>query len=946
MGEPPRGTVTFLFTDLEGSSRLWQDHPAAMGEALTRHDEILRRVIEERRGYLFKATGDGVYAAFERATDAVGAALAAQVALTAELWKVGALAVRMALHAGAAEEREGDYHGPALNRCARLLDAAHGGQVLLSLAAEELVREEPLPEGATLRDLGQHRLRDLAHPEHVFELLHPKLEGEFPPLRSLEVHPHNLPVQLTSFIGRERELTEIRKRLGETRLLTLVGVGGSGKTRLALQVAGEALGEYPDGAWLVELAPLTDAELVPQTVATALGVKEQPGRSFRNALLDALRSKRPLVLLDNCEHLIQACAALAEELLQGSPDLVILATSREGLGVGGEVLWQVPSLGLPQSSLPPAEAIAEDALRLFADRASAVRPDFQVNAENSGDVIEICRRLDGMPLAIELAAARVKVLPVSEIASRLHDRFRLLTGGRRTALPRQQTLEAAVGWSYELLDEPERKLFIRLSVFAGGFTLSAAEVVCAGEGIEVAAVLDLLSHLVDKSLVVAEESRYRLLETLRQYGEQKLAGSGEAEAVRDRHRNFFLALAEEAEPHLRSPEADQWVERLEREHDNLRAALEWSLESGQADALQRHVVPLSRFWEHNDYHTEGREWLEKALAQEAWASSRLRAYALLGLVVFVRTYDYRRAEEMAGEALDLLREAEDASGTAEALSALADAVWYRDDFQRAAELAGESLALFRRLDDEWGISESLTQLARAKRDQGDSGRALELFEEAVQLAPSLSEARIINVLMHLAVVVWYEGDPQRATELLEEAMALSRKKHRKWEMAHVLRRLGEVEASSGRHAQALPHLEESLPLLHEIGDKHCAALALTTLGSAWSRQGDRPRATGLLHEALLLNQDLGAKGAIAGSLSALAELAAADEASERAAQLLGSADALRRSVGSPLPPPEAREYEYQIAAVRAELGPEAFSVAWEKGRAMSEEEAVSYAVSA
>ena len=673
-------------------------------------------------------------------------------------------------------------------------------------------------------------------------------------------------------------------------------------------------------------------------------MKEQPGRSFRDALLDALRSKRPLVLLDNCEHLIQACAALAEELLQGCPGLVILATSREGLGVGGEVLWQVPSLGLPQSSLPPAEAIAEDALRLFADRAGAVRPDFQVNAENSEHVIEICRRLDGMPLAIELAAARVKVLPVSEIASRLQDRFRLLTGGRRTALPRQQTLEAAVGWSYELLDAPERNLFIRLSVFAGGFTLSAAEVVCAGEGIEVAAVLDLLSHLVDKSLVVAEESRYRLLETLRQYGKEKLAGSGEAEAVRDRHRNFFLALAEEAEPHLRGPEADEWLDRLEQEHDNLRAALEWSLESGQAEALQRHVVALSRFWEQNDYHTEGREWLEKALAQESWTSSRLRAYALVGLVLFVRTHDYRRAEELAGEALELLREAEDAWGTAVALDALADAVWYRDDFARAAELAQESLALFRRLEDPCGIADSLIELARSKRDQGDARKAVGLLEEALQLAGSVPETRVINILMQLAVVVWYEGDPQRATELLEEGLALSRKKQRKWEAGHVLRRLGEVTVSGGRHAEALSYLEESLPVFEEIGDQHCAALALTNMGLAWSRQGDRPRATEILREAFLRNQELGAKGAIAGSLAALAELAAADGDGVRAARLLGAADALRQSIGSPLPPPEAREYEYQVAAVRTELGPEAFSAAWEKGRTMNEEETASYAL--
>lgn len=498
---------TFLFTDIEGSTKLWEAHPEAMRPLLARHDAILRKVIEENRGRVVKQVGDSFHAVFSRPADAVKAVVAAQSSLLKENWSdVGPIKVRMAVHTGEADERDGDYFGAALNRCSRMLTAGHGGQTLLSTATHELLRDS-VPPGVTLKDLGEHRLKDLIRQEHIYQVCHPDLPAEFPPLRSLASFTHNLPVQMTSFVGREKEINEIKDLLKVTRLFTLAGSGGVGKTRLSLQVGAELLDKYPDGVWQVELAALSDPSLVPQAVAAALGLREEPRRTLTDTLADALRSKKSLLIFDNCEHLVEACARLADALLKVGPNLRIIATSREGLRLVGEVVWRVPSLSVPDPLKgPAAESLTQyESVRLFVDRGAAVKPGFRVTPQNGPAVAQICWRLDGIPLAIELAAARVNVLSPEQISDRLNDRFRLLTGGSRTALPRHQTLQAAVEWSYDLLSEKEKKLFDRLSVFSGGFTMEAAEEVCSGDGVEKSEVLDLLTHLTEKSLVVAEE---------------------------------------------------------------------------------------------------------------------------------------------------------------------------------------------------------------------------------------------------------------------------------------------------------------------------------------------------------------------------------------------------------------------------------------------------------
>jgi predicted ATPase/class 3 adenylate cyclase len=746
----PSGTITFLFTDIEGSTRLWEQQPEAMREALARHDGLLRHALTASGGHIFKTVGDQFCAAFSTTAEALGAALAAQQALLNEPWpELGPLRVRMALHTGAAELRDADYFGPAVNRVARLLALAHGGQILLSHASYELVRDT-LSEDAALRDLGLYRLKDLQRPEQVYQLLHPSLVPDFPPLNSLDAHPHNLPLQLTRFIGREAEMAAVKELLGRTgsgppadlrempaigngrptrsdtgwartpevgngdgpRLLTLTGAGGCGKTRLALQAAADLVEQYPDGVWLVELAALADPLLVPQAVATTFRLREEPGRPHLESLVAALRSRSLLLLLDNCEHVVTACAQLSTALLRECPRLQILATSREALRVGGETVWRVPSLSLPDlptlsaphapdgsasTVAPPGLASAREpradpgnvadaftqseAVRLFIDRALSNEPEFEVTNENAPWVAQICRQLEGIPLAIELAAARVKVLSVEQIAVRLDDRFRLLTGGSREALPRQQTLRAAMDWSHELLSQEERILLRRLSVFAGGFTLAAAETVCAGPALHVSHIVELIGKLVDRSLVVVEttnvpesrhsgvpgetsarpenpnnqppenpdaEPRYRLLETVRQYAAGHLWEEGETPLFRQRHRDWFLELGEQAEAALAGPQQEEWLARLEQEHDNLRAALDRSLERGVAEGGKRWLGALAeRWWVRGSLRTALRGWaigddtalgLRLAGALEPfwlrrgyWAEGRERLTALLAL---------------------------------------------------------------------------------------------------------------------------------------------------------------------------------------------------------------------------------------------------------------------------------------------------------------------------
>src|SRR5829696_5818973 len=606
-----------------------------MRTALARHDEIIRRSIEVNGGYVFKTVGDAFCAAFPTALDALESALAAQRALLSEPWggEIDSLRSRMALHTGTAEERNGDYFGPTLNRVARLLSTGHGGQVLLSLPTQELVRDQ-LPTGTWLRDLGERRLKDLSRPERIFQLTTPELLAEFPPLRTLESSPNNLPLQHTPLIGREREVEEVCARLRSpgVRLLTLTGPGGAGKTRVGLQAAAELLMEFEDGIFFVALAAIADPALVASTIARTLGLTDgaQPPEEL---LKGYLHDRQTLLVLDNLEQVLEA-APLLDELLSAAPNLKILATSRTPLRIYGEHEFPVPPLSLPDpGSLPPVEHLTQyGGVGLFVERARVVKPDFALTEENAPAVVEICARLDGLPLAIELAAARTKLLPPRAMLDRLGDRLKLLTGGARNLPQRQRTLRSAIEWSYGLLDAGEMTLFSRLAVFSGGCTLEAMEAICDAESELPMDILEGTSSLMDKSLLRQEEGaegepRFVMLETIHEYGRERLNKSGEAEEIRRLHAEYFLALAELGESKLRGPEEAKWLECLEIEHDNMRDALSRALDAVEAELALRLAGALWRFWWMRGYYDEGRRWLEAALAKDGRASAA-RAKAL------------------------------------------------------------------------------------------------------------------------------------------------------------------------------------------------------------------------------------------------------------------------------------------------------------------------------
>ncbi len=728
----PSGTVTLLLADVEGSTRLWETQPEEMTAAVARLNRAVSDIIAAHAGVrpVEQGEGDSFVAAFARASDAVACALGLQRAPLAPI------RLRIGVHTGEIQLRDdANYIGPTINRTARLRDLAHGGQTVLSGATEPLVLDR-LPEGAWLTDLGTHPLRDLPRPERVVQLCHPDLPNEFPPLRvSRAVVSTHLPVQLTSFVGREAELTQVRQLLADNRLVSLTGAGGVGKTWLAVQIAAHMAGEFGDGVRYVDLAPITHPGVVPVAVARALGLPDQPGRSTMDTLLRFLRDRQLLIVLDNCEHLLDACAELIVALLGAAPGLTLLATSREPIGLTSEATWRVPSLSL-----------ADEAVELFADRARLAQTGFTVTDDNAAVAAEICRRLDGVPLAIELAAARVRALSLAEILDGLHDRFRLLTGGARTAVRRQQTLRASVDWSHALLSEPERVVFCRLAVFLGGFDLDAAQAVAGGGDMQRFQVLDLLTLLVDKSLVVAENTggrtRYRMLETVRQYALEKLGESGEGDAVRTRHRDHYTSMA----ALLDAPagrDYEQRIEQAETEIDNLRAAFGWSRENSDNELALALASSLQPLWAGRGRLREGLAWFDAALADldahHPGVAPAVRARALADQALLAYVAIAADSRDQAQQALAIAREVDDPALLARALTACCLIAVFTDPEVARAYFA-EAIGLVRALDDRWRLSELLAwQALGAAVVTGDpiAGRAA--AEEGRDLADAIGD---------------------------------------------------------------------------------------------------------------------------------------------------------------------------------------------------------------
>ncbi|OFX28072.1 MAG: hypothetical protein A2Z07_05320 [Armatimonadetes bacterium RBG_16_67_12] len=953
MGSVPTGTVTFLFTDIEGSTPLLEHlGDEAYARLLAEHRRLLREAFAAAHGHEVETQGDGFLVAFQSARDAVASALNAQRALAAYPWPDGAaFRVRMGLHTGEPQVSAGGYTGLDLHRVARICQAGWGGQILLSQATRDLIAGG-LPEGAGLADLGARRLRGVHHEERMYQLLHADLPADFPPLRTLDSLPNNLPRQLTSFIGRAREMDEVEQLLSANRLVTLTGSGGCGKTRLAVQVAGDRADVYPDGVWLVELAPLSEPVLVPQATASALRVREQPGRPLLVTLAEHLQMKHALVVLDNCEHLVGACAHLAETLLRGCPDVRIRATSRERLGVAGEVVSRVPSLTVPDlARLPAFEVLARsEAVRLFGERAVAAWPGFRVTHDNAPLVAHICQRLDGIPLAIELAAARVNVLSLDQIALRLNDRFRLLVGGSRTAPSRQQTLRAALDWSYVLLAERERALLGRLSVFAGGWTLDAAEAICAGEGIGPGDVLDLLTLLIDKSLVIVDERegdlRYRLLETVRQYVRDRLLETGQEAAVRARHRDWFLEMAEQAEAELRGPAQAAWLKRLDAEHDNVRSILEWTLANvDSAESALRLAAAMGRFWWMRGYLSEGRRWLEEAVAFPGGGSDTSRGQALLeaGRLAWAQS-DYAAAGALLEQSLALFRSLEDKAGIADALNMLGLVAWVQSDYNLAQARYQEALALSREMGDRRRIGTLLNNLGRTASDWGAYALADGLHREDLEIRRSLGDEHGVATSLHnLGLVALGRGDLSSAHGLFEEGRRIREALGDKHNLVYSLNALGLVAYRQSEFHKAAALCEESLAFSRALGNREGISNALINLARLALRQGDVAQAKARCRESLALRKELGDRRGIAECLERLAEVAHADGHSVRAGRLLGATAAMREHAGAYLTEAERSDWERIKTAIVTSLG-ERGDTAVQEGQALSPERVIELAL--
>ncbi len=904
----PSGTVTFLFTDIEGSTRLWQEMPRAMAASHSRHDAIVRAAIEAHSGHIFRVVGDSFSAAFHKAIDGLRAALAAQQGLQAEPWgETGPLRVRMGLHTGAAVpagdgSKEYDEGYTTLATTQRVMAAAHGGQVLLSQTTADLVESE-WPDTVSLRDLGEHQLKDLRAPLRLHQLVADGLPQVFPPIQSPNVIPHNLPARLTSFIGRERELAGIRRLLQSTRLVTLAGAGGTGKTRLSQEAGLRELDSFPHGVWFIELAPLTDPAQIVPAMAQVLGLLDQPFTSLTSLVLDYLREKKALLIFDNCEHLVDGCARLADDLLRQGSSLKIMISSREPLGITGEVIFRVPPM------------VGQDSIQLFLERARAVSPHFEVTPANEAVIGRISTRLDGIPLAIELAAARVNVLSPEQIAARLDHRFQLLVRGSRTALPHQQTLRALIDWSYDLLTGDERALLRRLSVFVSGWTLEAAEALSPE-----LPVLDLLAQLVNKSLVLAiedhETTRYQMLETIRQYAQEKLGESGERGRFHGAHAAYFAELAGEIEPKLSTADALSWVKTLELEHDNLRAAFEWLLERNPEEAL-RIPISISIIWNIRGNQTEGRGWIEAGIAQ-------------------IEALPTGSGEEQLARKKIIAR----------GLSALLSVVVYQGDNATADRVGEKCIALARELGDQALLARASVFIASGRMVTGDTHGVEEIVAEGLAAARASGDPFTLGLALSVTaeLYMFLDRDPETIKAYFEEGIALLKARGNLWNVSNRLLGMSMAARYKGRFDDARAKFATLESILHETGDLYLLNLVHSELAHMDRYEGRLDQAKRIYRETIVEWVRLGHRAAVAHQLESFAFIAAAWEQFERAARLLGAAEALREKIQIEMSPSEKVEYKREVAGLRQAAGAGAVDNWWQQGRKLSTEAAVHLAL--
>jgi predicted ATPase/class 3 adenylate cyclase/Tfp pilus assembly protein PilF len=949
----PSGNVTFLFTDIEGSTRLWERFPEAMKMALKRHDELLRVAIEAHTGYVFKTVGDAFCAAFANAQDALGAAISIQRSLHEADWpeEMGELRVRVCMHSGISEERDGDYFGPPLNRAARLLSAGHGGQALLTLTTRSLIGDQ-LPKGVSLRDMGERRLKDLLRPERVFQVIAPGLPSEFPALKTLDAHFNNLPAQPTSFVGREHETAAILAlmRNPQVRLLTLTGPGGTGKTRLSLQVAVDVLDEYEHGVWFVELAPITDPALVLRSIATILGIKEGRGKSLEKLVSEHVRTRQMLLVIDNLEQVVEA-ASIFSNLLAVASRLKILATSREVLHLRGEHNYPVPPLSLPDikrgqslGALSQNEAVA-----LFVQRGRAANPDLKFTEDSAMVIAEICVRLDGLPLAIELAAARSRILTPEMILQKLTHRLEVLTGGARDLPRRQQTIRSTIDWSYNLLSDHEKLLFAWVGVFSGGWTTEAVEALC--DRVTQAQAMPLsgcealieLESLVDKSLVRCSEgrtgeTRFTMLETIREYALERLAMGGMSEMLRQQHAEYYVAWMENVFTHLSGHGQVEWLQRLEEEHDNLRAALGWIVKAdtnhpadvnppnAQVGLAARIGAVIWRFWFLHSHLSEGRKWMNELIRVIDPADVN---HPAVDIPVSLRIKTLTGAGKLADEqgdpvyaihcherALALARQIGDDGEITSVTNSLGMVFNAQGEYEKAKSYFEESLSMARRLQDKPGTASALNNLGMIAIEMGQYPEAQKYHEESLAIKRELGDVLgVASSLNNLGVVARQFGDYAQAKRLYQDGLEMCRQVGHRMGTAIFLNNLGFLAITEKDAETATRFCAESLAIRKELGNKLGMASSLNNLGSASLMQDDAGQALKYWQESLGLLKEVGTKQVVEEILRGLARFALYTKQWVLAARLLGEAEKLREIIGTPL----STEVEAEQSACMAEL---------------------------
>jgi predicted ATPase/class 3 adenylate cyclase len=903
---PSDGVLTFLFTDIEGSTEKWEREPARMAQAVASHDALIRAAVEARRGRVVKSTGDGIYAVFADPVDGVSAVVAIQTALrdptaTANL----PLNVRCALHCGDAEIRGGDFFGRTPNLAARIMNAAYGGQVLVSHSVVERISDR-LPADVVLRDLGGLRLKGIAAPVRIYQVIHPRLRDAFPPLRSLETTPNNFPQKLTSFIGRERELMEVESLLKSTRLLTLFGMGGLGKTRLSLQIGSRLMDGFDDGAWFVDLAPIRDPTLLASEVAKTLGVREEPGRPLIESVCAHLRPRKILLILDNCEQVIAGASNLANAFLTAAPNVRIIATSREPLRIPGEQIYSVPPLPVPDRD-DLAALSGSSAVRLFVERAKLHKASFSMDERNGSQIGELVARLEGIPLALELAAARVRALSIGEINARLRDRYKLLTGGGRV-VDRQQTLRTLVDWSYDLLSDQERILFNRLSVFPGSFDMEAAERICCASPLAPETILDLVSSLVDKSLLLDQESddgtRYHMLDTIRDYGHEKLEGSSEFRAIAAQHCEYYFVMAKAANRGAQTGKQSEWTRRMESELDNVRAAIALALGGGVDPVIAVKIaVAMQSFWIFGGHVREGRDCIRSMLAlAPVRASDQAHAFALyVGAALATTQGDYAEARRMLEQCLLLRRTLGNKVDIAAALSTLSWALVHAGAIDEARAREEEAMALFHELGDRFG--------------------------EAI-------------AHQHLGQICIYAGDNLRARIHLEQSLALAEELEHIEIESECQRMLGELAFAAGDVDEASRRVGESLSRCQQAGDKRGEAVAFWWMGKLDVARRDLASARIKLSGALRAFRAFDMRGEMLECVEDHAVLAHLAGNVDYAARLFAAADSSRKRQGVARKRIAEATWLAELSVIRERLGDSAFDKAWSQGQQWDLNEAI------